>query len=74
MITIGNISGEDVTINSNAIRLRTGKGLNEWLAVIDAWDGNKRKLDPLTSYLQEKHCLDYGWAQVIALYYLCKRL
>ncbi len=74
MITIGNVPGDDGIANSNAIRLKTGKSLNEWLAVLDAWDGDKRRLNPLTQHLMEQHQLDFGWAQVIALYYLCKRM
>jgi len=68
------ISGDSVSIDSNAVRLRTGKGLNEWLTTLDRWDGDRRKLASLTNYLVEAHHLDFGWAQVIALYYLYKRL
>ncbi len=72
MIMIGNVAGQEA--HHNAIRENTGKGLNEWLAALDAWDGEKRRLNPLMDYLMDEHRLNYGWAQVIALYYLCKRL
>jgi hypothetical protein len=70
----GEVPGESVSIDSNAVRLRTGRGLNEWLTTLDGWDGDRRKLTSLTDYLVEQHHLDFGWAQVIALYYLYKRL
>ena len=74
MITIGDIPGDGSAANTNSIRLQTGRGLNEWLKVLDAWQGDKRKLHPLTRYLTVQHRLEYDCAQVIALHYLCKRL
>jgi len=74
MITIGNLAGTEQPVHHNAVRIHTGKGLNEWLATIDAWDGDKRRLHSLIDYLMQTHHLSYGWAQVIALYYLYKRV
>jgi hypothetical protein len=74
VITIGDIPGEGGPPGSNFVRLETGRGLNEWLAVLDAWQGERRKLHSLTHHLTEQHRVEYGCAQVIALYYLCKRL
>jgi hypothetical protein len=74
MITIDDISGDDGTASSNSVRLKTGKSLSEWLTVLDAWQGDKRKLNALTRHLKEHHRLEYDWAQFIALHYLFKRL
>ena len=74
MITIGDSPGDASAATTNSIRLTTGKGLNEWFTLLDAWQGDKRKLYPLTHHLIEQHRLEYGCAQVIALHYLCKRL
>ncbi len=71
MLIVGNNPTDD---QYPAMQHATGKALHEWLAAMDAWDGDKRKLHPLMDYLKRYHHLDDKWAQVIALHYLWKRL
>jgi len=74
MITVGNIPGELPDAHTSGLKINTGKALGEWLATVDQWDGDKRKLQAVTNYLKQQHRLDDEWAQVIALSYLWKRL
>jgi len=74
MLLSGNNSSEDEYPEANTLQNVTGKALHEWLAMMDTWDGDKRKLHALTEYLKCYHHLDDEWAQVIALNYLWKRL
>jgi hypothetical protein len=47
----------------------TGKPWSEWCAIIDMWQGDKKRLAPIAQYLTDHYRIRRLWAQAIAVYY-----
>ncbi|HXI19243.1 MAG TPA: hypothetical protein VNM48_22985 [Chloroflexota bacterium] len=52
-----------------AIRRGTGRGWDEWLAVLDAWGGTSRTHPEIATYLCEVQGVDGWWAQGVTVGY-----
>ena len=52
-----------------AIRRGTGRGWDEWLAVLDAWGGTSRTHPEIATYLCEVQGVDDWWAQGVTVGY-----
>lgn len=52
-----------------AVRSATGRGWDEWCAVIDAWPGHTDGHTAIAAYLQDQHQLDGWWAQSVTVGY-----
>lgn len=60
-------------ISAWEVEAATGKDWVAWLAILDAWTG-ERKFVPITQYLIKHYELPYYWAQAVAVYYVWKRV
>ena len=52
-----------------ALRRKTGREWEEWLAVIDAWGGTSRTHSEIASWLMSEHNVDGWWAQSVTVGY-----
>ncbi len=60
-------------ISDQAVRARTGKGWEEWFAILDTW-GAKEKGHTLSARdLAAEHDVDPWWAQSITIRYEWER-
>jgi hypothetical protein len=59
----------DLGMSSEALARRTGKGWDEWLALLDAWGAAGRKHPEIASYLRDDLGVDGWWAQGITVGY-----
>ena len=59
----------DLGMSSEALARRTGKGWDEWLALLDAWGAASRKHPEIASYLRDDLGVDGWWAQGITVGY-----
>jgi hypothetical protein len=57
-------------ISSEQICAATGKTWQEWAALLDAWETDKKSLVTVSDYLAAEHGLRRFWTQVVAFYYL----
>jgi uncharacterized protein YndB with AHSA1/START domain len=48
---------------------KTGKGWNEWVALLDAWDARERPHSEIAAYLVEEHGVAGWWAQTVTVGY-----
>jgi hypothetical protein len=55
--------------NETAIRERTGRGWDEWFALLDSWGATGRSHTEIARWLVEKHRADSWWAQTITVGY-----
>lgn len=56
-------------ISDDAIRRGTGKGWDEWFAVLDAWGGPEQSHSEIARYLQDGHGVEGWWAQGVTVGY-----
>lgn len=56
-------------IASEALAKQTGKGWDEWFAILDAWDGTKRTHTQIARHLVEEHGVEGWWAQGVTVGY-----
>jgi hypothetical protein len=59
----------DLGMSSEALARRTGRGWDEWLALLDAWSAAGRKHPEIASYLRDDLGVDGWWAQGITVGY-----
>ncbi len=52
-----------------AIRGGTGRGWDEWLALLDAWGGTSKTHPEIATFLNEVHGVDGWWAQGVTVGY-----
>ena len=52
-----------------ALRRKTGRGWEEWLALIDAWGGTSRTHSEIASWLMSEHQMEGWWAQSVTVGY-----
>ena len=56
-------------MSDEAVRRKTGKGWDEWFALIDAWGGAERSHSEIASWLMSEHNVDGWWAQSVTVGY-----
>jgi hypothetical protein len=52
-----------------AVQERTGRGSEEWFALLDAWGGTNRNHTEIARWLVEEHHADGWWAQSVTVAY-----
>jgi len=60
-------------ISEEAVMARTGKGWQEWLAILDAWGAPTQGHTRTAAYLLDHHGLSGWWAQAVAIRYEWER-
>lgn len=53
--------------SEEAVRRGTGRGWEEWLGLLDAWDGASRKHGEIAAWLMAEHGVDNWWSQTITV-------
>jgi hypothetical protein len=61
-------------LGDEQIRAATGKGWEEWVALLDEWTGHPRDFRTISEYLIPVQRVNRVWAQVIAAYYCLDRI
>lgn len=56
-------------VSDESMRRRTGRGWEEWFALLDAWGATERKHPEIASWLNDMHQVDGWWAQSITVGY-----
>ena len=51
------------------VRAATGKGWDEWRAIIDAWNGREKGHTAIAAWLVDEHGVDGWWAQSVTVGY-----
>lgn len=59
----------ELLTSDEALRRATGKGHEEWFALLDAWGGTDRKHPEIASWLRETHGTPSWWTQTITVDY-----
>ncbi len=62
------------TMTDEQVRAGTGRDWGEWIALLDACDGDTKSFVSISNYLQKRCGLPQFWAQVIAVYYKWEHL
>jgi hypothetical protein len=57
------------TVDDARVRAATGRGWDEWCAIVEAWEGDHDDHGAIASFLTEDHSLPGWWAQTVALGY-----
>ena len=55
--------------SDEAVRNGTGRGWEEWLAVLDEWGGAEREHGEIAAWLMQEHGLSGWWTQTITVTY-----
>jgi hypothetical protein len=55
--------------SEEAVRRGTGRGWEEWLRLLDAWDAAGRKHGEIAAWLMAEHGVDSWWSQTITVEY-----
>jgi uncharacterized protein YndB with AHSA1/START domain len=58
-----------VLTSEEAVRGATGRGYDEWFALLDELDANARRHGEIAAWLTGEHGIDNWWAQTIAVEY-----
>ena len=56
-------------MSDEAVRSRSGKGWDEWFAILDAWGASRRTHTEIARHLQEQHGVSGWWAQAVTVGY-----
>lgn len=56
-------------LSDAAIRKATGKGWDEWFALLDAWGGTKHSHPDIARHVADAHGVDGWWAQSVTVGY-----
>ncbi len=59
----------DPGVSDAAVRKATGKGWDEWFALLDAWDGTAHSHPEIARHLYETYGIDGWWAQNVTVGY-----
>jgi uncharacterized protein YndB with AHSA1/START domain len=59
----------DPGVSDQAIRRGTGKGWDEWLRILDAWDATSRSHREIAGYLHQEHGVSGWWSQSVTVGY-----
>jgi Domain of unknown function (DUF4287) len=60
-------------IGDDAVRRRTGKGWEEWLALLDEWGAKDKGHTACARHLREAHGISPWWAQAVTVRYEYER-
>ena len=60
-------------ISDDAVHTATGKGWDEWFAILDGWDTGSKGHTASAKYLREHHGVSEWWAQAAAIRYEWER-
>ena len=60
-------------ISDDAVRAATGKGWEEWFAILDSWDARSKGHRASATYLREHPGASAWWAQAITIRYEWER-
>lgn len=60
-------------ISEESVRAKTGKGWQEWFAILDAYDAPEKGHTQSARYLREQHGVDPWWAQTVTIRYEYER-
>ncbi|MBF8268023.1 MAG: hypothetical protein HW388_1531 [Dehalococcoidia bacterium] len=60
-------------IGDEAVQAKTGKGWEEWLAILDAWGMREKGHTLAARHLQHDHGLSPWWAQAVTIRYEWER-
>ncbi|MCX4667392.1 hypothetical protein OG453_12075 [Streptomyces sp. NBC_01381] len=68
---IAGSAGKKITekLSDEALREATGKGWEEWFALLDAWGGTSRNHTEIARHVREDHGVDGWYAQSVAVGY-----
>lgn len=56
-------------MSSDAVRNRTGRGWDEWFALLDAWNATAHSHTEIARWLVEEHGVGAWWAQGVSVAY-----
>ena len=56
-------------VSDEAIRRGSGKGWDEWVAILDAWGAAERSHTEIARHVHEAHGVDGWWAQSVTVGY-----
>ncbi|GAA2815410.1 DUF4287 domain-containing protein [Saccharopolyspora taberi] len=56
-------------VSEDALTDRTGRGWDDWFALLDAWGGTGRNHTEIAAHLRDEHGVDGWWAQTVAVAY-----
>jgi Domain of unknown function (DUF4287) len=65
----GDAPGTKRPYSEQAIRANTGRGWDEWFALLDAWGGAERPHPEIARWLVEEHGVPGWWAQGVTVGY-----
>jgi len=57
----------DPGVSDASVRRATGRGLRDWLRILDEWGAKDRKHGEIATYLQEEHGVPGWWSQTVAV-------
>jgi hypothetical protein len=60
-------------ISEQAVREGTGRGWEEWLAILDAWDAPSKGHTKSAKHLREEYGVSPWWAQAVTIRYEWER-
>ena len=60
-------------ISEQSVREKTGKGWDEWYAILDGWDAAEKGHTATARYLREEHNVRPWWAQAVTVRYEWER-
>jgi hypothetical protein len=60
--------------SDQALRAKTGKDWDEWLALVQAWGGGEKRLTAIRNYLIEQYHMEPAWAEIVVLQYRLETL
>ena len=56
-------------VSDDAVRRRTGRGWDEWFALLDAWGAAERTHTEIAAWVNETHGVEGWWAQNVTVGY-----
>ncbi len=59
----------EAAIGDEAVREKTGRGWDDWFAILDAWGAAEKGHAPIARHLAEDHGLSPWWSQTVTVRY-----
>ncbi len=60
-------------VSEEKVRQKTGRGSQDWYALLDAWSAHEKGHTAIARHLREEHDVDPWWAQSITVRYEYER-
>jgi hypothetical protein len=67
--TMTSPSGRAARTSDEAVSGATGRGYDDWFALLDAWDAADRRHGDIAAWLMGEHAVENWWAQTITVEY-----